>query len=128
MSGSKVTIQIDGGPTLTVPWHSGMTAQTALEVAYDQINSAEAFTYGLQYYGSGYGYRVFMINETYDTFLSTFHWEFLRNGEPSERGVDSTVLFAGDTISFRYTKYDPEHPTGSLFLTKEDFATGGMPG
>jgi len=32
-----------------------MTAQDALEAAYDQINSSATFTYALQFYGSQLG-------------------------------------------------------------------------
>jgi hypothetical protein len=47
-----------------------MNAQNALELAYDQINSTEKFTYGSQYFKRTLGYLVFMVNETYDTFTS----------------------------------------------------------
>ena len=63
-----------------MPWSSGMNAQNALELAYDQINSTGKFTYGFQYFGRTLGYLVFMVNETYDTFTSSampyFYWEF----------------------------------------------------
>jgi hypothetical protein len=88
-----------------------MNAQTALELAYNQINNDQKFTFGLQYYGSNLGYLVFMINETYDSFISSaapfYYWEFLLNGNPALQGIDSTILNDSDTIAFTFTSYAP---------------------
>lgn len=46
-----ITVTVTGGPLVSVPWTKGMTAQDALELAWNTINSAARFTYGLQYYG-----------------------------------------------------------------------------
>jgi hypothetical protein len=63
---STVSLEVVGGPSVEVPWKAGMTAQDALEAAFNQINSSATFTYALQFYGSELGYLVLMINETYD--------------------------------------------------------------
>jgi len=68
---STVSLEVVGGPSVQVPWTTGMTAQDALEAAYDQINSSATFTYALQFYGTPLGYLVLMINETYDSFISS---------------------------------------------------------
>jgi hypothetical protein len=111
MSSSTVTVQITGGPTITVPWTSGMNAQQALEGAWNAQVQGTQFTYGLQYYGSTFGYLVMMINETYDSFASTsapyFYWLFSVNGQSANQGIDSTVLNAGDTVGFALTQYVP---------------------
>jgi hypothetical protein len=80
---SNVSLEVAGGPFVEVPWKAGMTAHVALEAAYNQINSSATFTYALQFYGSQLGYLVLMINETYDSFISSaepfYYWEFLVN-------------------------------------------------
>ena len=105
-----ITVSVEDGPSVTLPWHSGMNAQDALEAAYQQINSTALFTYALQYYGPKLGYLVLMINETYDSFLSSaapfFYWEFLHNGKQSPTGIDSTTLNDGDVIAFQFTIYN----------------------
>jgi hypothetical protein len=106
-----VTVIVEDGPSVPVPWISGMNAQQAIEAAYQQINNTSLFTYALQYYGPNLGYLVLMINETYDSFLSSaapfFYWEFLRNGQPSPIGIDSTKLNDGDVLTFQFTVYNP---------------------
>jgi hypothetical protein len=117
-----VTIAIEGGPTISVPWTDGLTAHAALEGAWEQVHDADTFTYGIQYYGSGLGYLVFMINETYDTFLSVsepfYYWEFSVNGEPASAGIDQTVLDADDTVGFALAAYDSEAHAGTLLEAK----------
>jgi len=103
-NGNTVTVQIVGGDTVSVPWTQGMNAQQALELAYHHN-----FTYALQYYGSSLGYLVVMINETYDSFLSSsapyWYWEFFVNNTPSPTGIDGTILHSGDAIAFSFTMY-----------------------
>lgn len=105
-----VKLAIVGGPETDVQWSSGMTGQTALERAEDNLGSE--FIYCIEYYGSGLGYLVNMINETYDTFASSaspfFYWEFLVNGSPSSTGIDQTVLQDGDVVTFEFTTYESE--------------------
>ena len=47
-----------------------------------------------------------MINETYDSFISSaepfFYWEFFVNGQSATKGIDNTILSSGNTISFRF--------------------------
>jgi hypothetical protein len=102
-----------------------MNAQQALEAAYNQINNDETFTYGLQYYGTNLGYLVFMINESYDTFLSSsspfFYWEFLGNGSPAATGIDNTKLSPGNQVQFSFEQYIPERHQQSLLRVKHEF-------
>jgi Domain of unknown function (DUF4430) len=109
---NTVTVTIVGGPSIAVPWIQNMNAQQALEGAYNQINNTSQFTFSLQYYGSQYGYLVMMINETYDSFISSaapfFYWAFYLNGVPSQTGIDQTVLNAGDTVTFAFETYSAE--------------------
>jgi hypothetical protein len=108
MANGKVTVEVRGGPTIDIEWASGMNAQQALEQAVDG-GQVPTFTYGLQYFGSKLGYLVMMINETYDSFVSTadpyYYWEFLLNGQWAPGGIDKTVLNAGDKISFEFAQY-----------------------
>jgi hypothetical protein len=120
--GTSVTVEVVGGPTAQVAWTESMTAQRALEAAYDQINSSATFTYSLQFYGTQLGYLVMMINETYDSFISSaepfFYWEFFVNNQPANKGIDNTFLSAGDTIKFSFELYIPAKHGGSLLETK----------
>src|ERR1700722_4251050 len=104
---NMVTVEVIGGPSQDVAWTSGMSAQAALELAWNAINSTAKFTFGLQYYGTSLGYMVFMINETFDSYLSSsepyFYWEFLVNGTAQAKGVDGTTLASGDVVTFTFT-------------------------
>jgi hypothetical protein len=104
-----ITVEIKNGAQYQVNWKSGMNVQTALEEAFDST-TAGAFTYGLQYFGSSYGYLVTMINETYETFKTAeapfFYWEFFLNSQPSSTGIDNTFLNDGDVVSFEFNVYN----------------------
>jgi uncharacterized protein DUF4430 len=122
MAPNIVTVQVVNGPTIKVPWTAGMNAQQALERAYDVTSSPSEFTYALQYYGKQLGYLVLMMNETYESFMSSAHpfyfWESLVNGTPSTTGIDGTVLNDGDTITFELRAYNPAVHSGSTLKTK----------
>jgi len=122
---ATVSLEVVGGPFVEVPWKTGMTAQDALEAAYDEINSSATFTYALQFYGSQLGYLVLMINETYDSFISSaepfYYWEFLVNDVPATKGIDNTVLSDGDAVKFSFEQYVPLKHKGSLLETKREF-------
>ncbi|MCR6651302.1 MAG: DUF4430 domain-containing protein [Cellvibrionaceae bacterium] len=111
-----ISVSIAGGPATDISWTSGMNAQAALELAEDALT--EEFIYSLEYYGSGLGYLVNMINETYDTFKSSsrpyFYWEFSVNGAPSPTGVDQTILSDGDAITFTFKSYDAENTSNQI--------------
>ena len=102
-----VNVTVTGGPSVDVAWSSGMNAQNALELVEESLGSQ--FIYSLEYYGHGLGYLVNMINETYDTFISSltpyFYWEFLVNGTPSSTGIDQTILSDGDQVTFTFAMY-----------------------
>jgi Domain of unknown function (DUF4430) len=119
---STVSIVIHGGPSVSVPWFQGMNAQQALESAYQAIGNGNAFTYALQYYGANFGYMVVMINETYDSFISSsapfFYWHFFLNGSSANSGIDSTILQPGDTIGFSFDMYVAETHAGTQLETK----------
>jgi hypothetical protein len=121
-SAATVTLTVVGGPTIIVPWTSGMNAQQAMERAFLQQLPVGEFTYALQYYGSPLGYLVVMINETFESFISSadpfYFWEFLVTGKPSKTGIDTTLLQAGDTISFELQAYSPQAHSGSTLKAK----------
>lgn len=121
----SVTVSITGGPSIGVPWTSGMTAQDALELAWNAINNTAKFTFGLQYYGKTLGYMVFMVNETFDSFVSSaepyFYWEFLLDGAAQNQGIDSTKLTAGQTVSFSFTQYVAAQHAGTTLEAKHNF-------
>ena len=122
---NQVTVEITGGPSVAVAWSVGMTAQDALSLAWNKINSAAQFTFGLQYYGSTLGYMVFMINETFDSFLSSaepyYYWEFLVDGAPQNQGIDNTKLNAGSTVTFTFTQYVAAQHAGTTLEAKREF-------
>ncbi|WP_171013981.1 DUF4430 domain-containing protein [Chitinivorax sp. B] len=124
---NTVQVSILGGPSVSVPWFSGMNAQQALEGAYGQINNSSRLTYALQYYGSSLGYLVMMINETYDSFAASaapfFYWEFLLNGAPASVGIDQAILNAGDTVGFTFVRYDPSEPKAGTVQAKHIYHT-----
>lgn len=126
---STVQVTITGGPSVAVPWFPNMNAQQALEGAYNQKNNSSQFTYALQYYGTGLGYLVVMVNETYDSFISSsapfFYWEFLVNGIPAQTGIDDVVLNPGDTVTFSLEMYVAEKHQASTLSTKYSFQTQG---
>lgn len=107
-----VQVSVTGGPSIAVPWFQNMNAQQALESAYTQINNSKAFTYALQYYGPNLGYLVVMINETYDSFISSsapfFYWQFLVNGVAASSGIDGVTLNAGDAVGFSFEMYSAD--------------------
>lgn len=120
-----VQVTVVGGPSVAVSWFQGMNAQQALEAAYNQINNSSVFTYAIQYYGSSLGYLVLMINETYDSFISSaapfFYWQFLINGTPASVGIDSVTLNAGDVVSFSFEMYVQEFHAKSTLAAKHSF-------
>jgi Domain of unknown function (DUF4430) len=125
----SVTVTIASGPSVQIPWTSGMNAQVALEQAYNTINNSQQFSYGLQYFGS-FGYLVFVINETYDTFASSsapyYYWEFLLNGQPANQGIDETFLNDGDTVGFAFSLYVAEKHAGTTLAVKHKFKTAAI--
>jgi hypothetical protein len=124
-SNASVQVSVVGGPSTSVPWVSGMNAQQAMEAAFNIFNNDQTFTYALQYYGRQLGYLVMMVNETYDSFVSSaapfFYWEFLLNGAPARQGVDGTLLNPGDSITFSFEAYDALRHVGSTLGKKHDF-------
>ena len=124
---ATVTLEISGGPTFTVPWAKGMNAQQVLERASTQLQKPSDFTFALQYFGPSLGYLVLMINETYETYMSSTHpfffWEFLVNGTPSQTGIDNTIVNAGDTITFSFETFDPVRHARSTLKAKFDLRT-----
>jgi hypothetical protein len=126
-----VTLEIDGGSTSSVPWSKNMNVQGLLEDVFDQIGPKSGFTYALQYYGEALGYLVVMINETYDSFISSsepfFYWEFLLNGKASDKGIDNVLVSPGDHVTFTFQRYDPTHHKGSTLEKKFEFQSRAKP-
>jgi hypothetical protein len=121
----QVSVEVVGGSTVTVAWTQGMNAQQALELAWTAINNTQTFTYGLQYYGPQLGYMVFMIDETFDSFLSAaqpfFYWHLFVNDQPAKQGIDSTILQDGDRVKFSFDRYIPDQHAGTLLESKFQF-------
>jgi hypothetical protein len=128
MSEQPVILEIVGGPTITVPWIKNMNGQQVMEAAYDDQHTPASFNYALQYYGEALGYLVVMINETYDSYISSaepfFYWEFLVNDIPANKGVDNTIVSPGDRVIFRFERYIPEKHRGSTLEAKFRAQTG----
>jgi Domain of unknown function (DUF4430) len=122
----SVTVFVTGGPSTSVPWKAQMTAQDALEAAWQLLNPVPSappiFTYALQYYGS-MGYLVIMINETYETYSSkatpNFYWEFYYNDSPASVGIDGQCLNDGDSIRFEFESYDPSVDASTSWKTSK---------
>ena len=114
-----VTVNVQGARPIAVPWTNGMNAQQALELAYGTAH----LLFGLQYFGS-FGYLVFMISQTYDTFNVSvepyFYWEFFYNNLPASQGIDNTTLLAGDQISFNFVAYNAQQHAGTSLEVKHN--------
>jgi hypothetical protein len=123
-----ITLTVNAGPTVSLGWSAGMNAQDAMESAQQQVGTS-AFTFALQYYGQSLGYLVLMINETYDSFISSaapfFYWEFLVNGQASQTGIDSTKINDGDTLTFRFTVYNAATHATTPLGVKHRLRAGG---
>jgi uncharacterized protein DUF4430 len=117
---STITVSIGGGPSMTVPWSSGMNVQQALEGA-NAVNPSQ-FTYALQYFAGLNGYLVIMINGTYESFLSSaapfYYWEFFVNDIPPQTGIDQTILNSGDAVEFVLELYSSTKHQNSTLQTK----------
>ncbi len=115
-NGNTILVMVVGGSNITVAWTEGMNAQQALERAYIAVGDPQRFTYALQFFGK-YGYLVVMLNETFETFVSTaspnYYWEFLVNGFPATAGIDGVILNAGDAIQFELQAYVPARHDGT---------------
>lgn len=113
------TVEVEHGPKIEIGWVSGMNVQQAVEGAYNKAPTE--FNYSLQYYGT-LGYLVSMINETYDSYISTadpfYFWEFLVNGTPSSTGIDQTILNDSDVITFEFQAYNAQIDPGSTLHAK----------
>ena len=122
MREEPVTLEIVGGPTIAVDWIKNMNGQQVLEAAYDDQQMPGSFNYALQYYGEALGYLVVMMNETYDSYISSaqpfFYWEFLVNDDPATKGIDNTIVSPGDRIRFQFERYIPEKHKGSTLEAK----------
>jgi hypothetical protein len=117
-----VTVEVSGGPTVSVDWTDGMNAETALERARNKIPAPAKLDFALQYFGRDLGYLVVMINGTFESFqpasAPNFYWDFLVNDRPAEKGIDGTVLQPGDKITFKFERYVPETHENTLLGVK----------
>ena len=41
--------------------------------------------------------------------------------QPAAKGIDNTILAAGDAVEFSFKQYTPDKHKGSLLATKRDF-------
>lgn len=124
-----VQVSIVGGPSVSVPWLQNMNAQQALEGAYN-ASSSGTLTYALQYFGSSLGYLVVMLNDTFESTVSStspyFYWEFLVNGIPQNTGIDNTSLNAGDNVSFAFEMYSSDKHISTTVGAKHRFKTSNF--
>ena len=122
MPEQPVKLEIMGGPVIEVPWTKNMNGQEVLEAAYNDQGKTGSFNYALQYYGEALGYLVVMVNETYDSYISSaqpfFYWEFMLNGQPANKGIDNTIVSPGDRLTFSFEHYVPEKHKGSTLEAK----------
>ncbi len=101
-----MTVVIVDGPSATISWQSGMTAMTALELAYKALLPTPVpFDYTLQYFGQ-YGYMVSMINQVYGNPTSAaapgYWWQMYVNGKSQTNSVDQVTIPAGAVLSFSF--------------------------
>lgn len=120
-----VSITVGTDSPISVPWHSNMTAQAALEAAYNQIQNSSEFSFALQYYGTyqgppygALGYLVIMLNGTYDEPGEGKYWEIYYNGQPASKGIDYLLLNPGDNLTFVSEAYSEAKHAGTTVGAK----------
>lgn len=122
-----ISISITDGPTVTVPWASGMNVENALQWAYS--NQPDTVLYATQYFGPIMGNLIIMINETYESFPASakyvpfYYWELLVNGVPASKGIDNTFLQDDDVITFSFIPYTESHAAESTVHAKHRYKT-----
>ncbi len=112
-----------------VPWTTGMNAQQALEAAYDLRQDAH-YGFSVAYYGTVpvYGYLGYFVEEIEQIGDQPgVYWQFFVNGEPSQTGIDRTILNAEDALTFEYQYYDPNQPEPSPQLAAKHQRKAGTP-
>jgi hypothetical protein len=106
---APITLVIVGGPIITVPFDAGINAQQVMERAFDLVNDRKKFDYALEYFGTSLGYLVVMINDTYESFISSsepfYFWEILVDNHPASTGINHLPLQAGATLTFELRPY-----------------------
>ncbi len=98
-----------------IPFTTGMNVQQAMEAAYN-LGTDPAFHFTLEYFGS-LGYEVTMLDglsaqvgSDAGTYL---FWELLRNGTPSDTGIDATFPDDGDELGWSYTSFVDQRHLGT---------------
>src|SRR5260370_4289357 len=95
-----VTLNITGSPAalsqVIVPWSQGMNVQQLLESAYNQVQDASRFAYGLQFFGSyqaePLGYMVTMVDGVSDLPSEAAYLALLVHHQYSQFRIDLTIL------------------------------------
>src|SRR5258708_28622607 len=116
-----VTLNRTGSPAalseVIVPWSEGMNVQQLLESAYNQVQDASRFAYGLQFFGSyqaePLGYMVTMVDGVSDLPSEAVYWALLVNDQYSQFGIDLTILQDGDAVPLKNESYVPSTTRGA---------------
>lgn len=113
---NTITVQVEGtgGTTVNnVPYTSGMNAQQALEAAFNTFTNPPTLptiNFWLEYFGTYHqtylGYMVTNMNGI--TQQGSNYWMLYVNDTQATKGIDSTTLSDGDTVSFKYEAYSEE--------------------
>jgi hypothetical protein len=117
---STISITVESGTPIVIPFTAGMNAQDALETAYNQTQNAAVFSFALQFYGTyqgppygPLGYLVIGLNGVYDLPTQNTYWAFYVNGVMAAKGIDSTLLDPGDAIGFQNEEYSEAKHRGT---------------
>jgi len=121
----SVSITVGTDSPISVPWQPDMTAQKALEAAYNKIQDSSQFSFALQYYGTyqgppygPLGYLVIMLSGTYDLPAEAKYWEIYYKGQPATKGVDYLFLNPGDNLTFVNEAYSEAKHAGTTVGAK----------
>jgi len=127
-----VTLNITGSPAalsqVIVPWSQGMNVQQLLESAYNQVQDASRFAYGLQFFGSyqaePLGYMVTMVDGVSDLPSEAVYWALLVNDQYSQFGIDLTILQDGHVVTLNNESYVPSTHAGTHLQAKHEALQG----
>jgi hypothetical protein len=103
-----VTLIVQGGTTITVPYTSNMNVQQVLEGAYNTFTNPPnlpMLSYWIKYYGATLGYLVSMLDGT--TQMGNMYWRLYINNTAVQTGIDATTVHSGDQVQFKYEAYSP---------------------
>lgn len=122
-----VSLSVSDGIVINnIPWTQGMNVQMVLEAAYNLYQNPPTpspLSYWIEYFGTVnslyLGYYMTMIDGT--SQMGNNYWFFYINQVVGLKGIDDTIVDAGDQISFKYEAYAPLLHVRTLvhFLSEE---------